>query len=268
MIPEVPFPADAADEAAPTSAGTLAHTGLASVTEAVASKLPWYKRKGIVIPVGVAAGIIVIIGVSGALAGGGDADTVAIAEQPVASEPPVEEVVEEAAAIMVAVPSVVGMTGTDAQAALAALGFQVDAGGGDLTMPVTAQNVAAGVEAEEGTTVKLTLQEKPKLTLGQENAIRSAEQYLSFMGFSRVGLFEQLTSEYGEGFAAEDAEFAIATLEQGGRVDWNAEAAESAQSYLDTMAFSRDGLFQQLTSEYGEGFTADQANAGLAAVGY
>lgn len=50
--------------------------------------------------------------------------------------------------------------------------------------------------------------------------------------------------------------------------DWNAEAAEAAQSYLDTMSFSRDGLFDQLTSEFGSQFTAEQADAGLAAVGY
>ena len=55
---------------------------------------------------------------------------------------------------------------------------------------------------------------------------------------------------------------------QSGAVDWNAEAAEAAESYLETMSFSRDGLFQQLTSEYGSGFTPEQANAGLAAVGY
>ena len=46
------------------------------------------------------------------------------------------------------------------------------------------------------------------------------------------------------------------------------EAAEAAKSYLDVMSFSRDGLFDQLTSSHGAGFTADQANAGLAAVGY
>jgi len=50
--------------------------------------------------------------------------------------------------------------------------------------------------------------------------------------------------------------------------DWNAEAVESAESYLEFTSFSRQGLFDQLTSEYGEGFTPDQANHALAAVGY
>lgn len=99
-------------------------------------------------------------------------------------------------------------------------------------------------------------------------ANRAAEDYLEFMPFSRAGLIEQLTSEYGSGYELADAEFAVSALEETGKVDWNVEAAEAAQSYLDTMSFSRSGLYEQLTSEYGAGFTPEQANAGLAAVGY
>ena len=91
--------------------------------------------------------------------------------------------------------------------------------------------------------------------------------YLSFKGFSRAGLIGQLTSEYGEGYPAADAEFAIARLEAEGGVDWNAEAAESAKSYLDFKAFSRNGLLDQLTSEYGEQFTPEQAEYGVSQTG-
>lgn len=232
------------------------------------TKRPWYTRKGIVIPVAIVGGLIVVSGISGAISGGGEGNIAG--DKPATSHVPKEEQapVEEIAQVFVDVPSVVGMTGTEAQAALSALGFKVDEGGGDLAMPVTAQDIAAGAQVEEGSTVRLTLQEMPKLTIGQENALRSASRYLDFMHFSRTGLIGQLTSEYGEGFAPEDAEFAVATLEQTGKVDWNAEAAEAAESYLEMMSFSRDGLFEQLTSSYGEGFTAEQANAGLAAVGY
>ncbi|CDK00525.1 hypothetical protein MIC448_260023 [Microbacterium sp. C448] len=239
-----------------------------SVTPATAgpvTKRPWYKRKGIIIPVAIVGGLIVVSGIGSALGGGRDD---IVADQPLAAQTPEAETEVVVEAVMVDVPNVVGMSGSDAQAALSALGFQIDVGGGDVTMPVTAQDIAAGAQAEEGSTVRLTLQEKPKLTLGQENALDGAEQYLDFMPFSRAGLIEQLTSEYGSGFAPEDAEFAVATLEQAGKVDWNAEAAEAAQSYLDAMSFSRDGLYDQLTSSYGAGFTPDQANAGLAAVGY
>ena len=228
------------------------------------TKPAWYKRKGIVIPVAIIAGVIVVSGISGAINGGGDESREVVAEKPAVSQ----VVEKEVAVVMVDVPDVVGLTGSEAQAALSALGFKADVGGGDLAMPVTAQDITAGAQAEEGSTVRLTLQEKPKPTIAQDNALRSASQYLKAMPFSRDGLIKQLTSEYGAGFAPADAEFAVATLEQTGKVDWNAEAAEAAKSYLDVMSFSRDGLFDQLTSSHGAGFTADQANAGLAAVGY
>ena len=43
-------------------------------------------------------------------------------------------------------------------------------------------------------------------------------------------------------------------------VDWNEQAAKMAKTYLDTMAFSRSGLIEQL--EY-EGFTHEQAVYGV-----
>jgi C1A family cysteine protease len=106
------------------------------------------------------------------------------------------------------------------------------------------------------------------LTLGQENAIESAQSYLDYSGFSRKGLLNQLTSKYGEGFPRSDAQFAITYLEQNDLVDWNAEAVESANSYLETSSFSKSGLFQQLTSKYGAQFTPEQANYALKKVGY
>ncbi|MFT4134970.1 Ltp family lipoprotein [Microbacterium sp.] len=227
---------------------------------ATAAKRRWYKRKALVIPVAVIGGIVVVSGIAGALGGERNND---VAAPRIASQAPVEE----APAVLVDVPNVVGMTGSDAQTTLSALGFRVDFGNGDPTMPVTAQDVAAGEQAEEGSTVQLTLQEKPNLTVAQDSAIRSAKSYLSFMGFSRAGLIEQLTSQYGEGYEAADAEFAVATLEQTGQVVWNEEALQSAQSYLKISGFSRQGLFDQLTSQYGGQFTPEQANYALDGVG-
>ena len=48
-------------------------------------------------------------------------------------------------------------------------------------------------------------------------------------------------------------------------MDWNEQAALKAQDYLDFMSFSRDGLIEQLMFE---GFTAEQAEYGVTAVGY
>jgi hypothetical protein len=214
----------------------------------------------------IAVGVLVLIGaISGAL-GGGRSDAGSSDDDP-ASIAGQQEEQPEAEPVMIVVPNVVGLDGVTARATLEALGFEV-AYDGDDSMPVIAQDVVEGAEAEEGSTITLTLEEKPQLTLGQQNAIDSAQSYLDFSGFSRAGLYKQLTSEYGEGYEPADAEFALAYLEQNALVDWNAEAVESAESYLDFSSFSRQGLYEQLTSEYGEGFTPDQAEHALAAVGY
>jgi Host cell surface-exposed lipoprotein len=100
-------------------------------------------------------------------------------------------------------------------------------------------------------------------TAGQENARRSAESYLEFSAFSRKGLIQQLSSEYGEEFSKADAIYAVNHID----VDWNEQAAKSAKNYLDTSAFSRQALIEQLSSEYGEGFTHAQAVYGVNAAG-
>ena len=46
-------------------------------------------------------------------------------------------------------------------------------------------------------------------------------------------------------------------------MDWNEQAAKSAKEYLDYDSFSRQGLIDQLSSEYGEGFTMAQAIYGV-----
>ena len=92
-------------------------------------------------------------------------------------------------------------------------------------------------------------EEAPEYTTAQENAIASAEDYLDTMAFSRNGLIEQLSSEYGEGFSKADAKFAVNHID----VNWNEQAAKSAKDYLETMAFSRSGLIEQLESEFGDG---------------
>ena len=45
-----------------------------------------------------------------------------------------------------------------------------------------------------------------------ENALGSAEDYLDYTAFSRLGLIDQLSSEYGEGFDLADATWAVDQL--------------------------------------------------------
>lgn len=98
-------------------------------------------------------------------------------------------------------------------------------------------------------------------SVAQQNAYRSAVNYLDFTAFSRSGLAGQLEFE---GYSASDAEFAIARLETEGGVDWNAQAAASAANYLEFTSFSRSGLVDQLRFE---GYTAEQAEHGVSTTG-
>lgn len=94
-------------------------------------------------------------------------------------------------------------------------------------------------------------------TISQQNALRTAKDYLDFSAFSRPGLIGQL--EY-EKYSTEDASWAVDRV----AVDWNEQAVKSAKDYLDFTSFSRAGLLDQLIYE---GFTPEQAEYGVSQTG-
>jgi len=96
------------------------------------------------------------------------------------------------------------------------------------------------------------------LTGPQANAVRSAKQYLSISGFSRSGLINQLSSDYGDGYSVADATAAVDSLD----IDWNKQAVRSANQYLKLQGFSCKGLIQQLSSGAGDRYTDSQAAHG------
>lgn len=87
------------------------------------------------------------------------------------------------------------------------------------------------------------------------NALKKAKQYGEVMHMSKQGLYDQLTSEYGEKFSADAAQYAVDNLE----VDYNANALAKAKEYEEQMEMSPSAIYDQLTSDYGEKFTADEA---------
>ena len=88
-----------------------------------------------------------------------------------------------------------------------------------------------------------------------KSALRKAKLYADTMNMSKAGLYDQLTSEYGEKFTAEAAQYAIDNI----TVDWKENALKKAKSYQETMAMSPSAIYDQLISEYGEKFTAEEA---------
>ena len=87
------------------------------------------------------------------------------------------------------------------------------------------------------------------------NALEKAEIYSDFMHLSKSKIYEQLTSEYGENFSAEAAQYAVDNVD----ADWKQNALKKAESYQELMAMSPSAIYDQLVSEYGEQFTAEEA---------
>jgi host cell surface-exposed lipoprotein len=123
--------------------------------------------------------------------------------------------------------------------------------------PTTTEAPTTTTTAAPTTTTAPPPPEDPELA----NARESARSYLDMMGFSRQGLIDQLSSEYGDQYPVEVATAAVDSLS----VDWNAEAVEAAEGYLELQAFSHAGLVDQLSSEYGDQFTREQAEHGATA---
>jgi hypothetical protein len=91
----------------------------------------------------------------------------------------------------------------------------------------------------------------------QDNAVRTAQDYLEMQGFSRSGLVKQLGFE---GYSEDDSVAAVDSI----TVDWNAQAVKSAKDYLDREGFTHIGLVTQLEFE---GFTPSQAEYGVEGAG-
>ncbi len=88
-----------------------------------------------------------------------------------------------------------------------------------------------------------------------KNALKKAESYSKLMYMSKKAIYDQLTSEYGEKFPADAAQYAIDNLE----ADYFANALEKAKSYQKLMNMSKSAIYDQLISEYGEQFTPEEA---------
>lgn len=87
-----------------------------------------------------------------------------------------------------------------------------------------------------------------------KSALKKAEAYSNKMYLSKQGVYNQLTSEYGEKFPADAAQYAIDNVV----ADWNENALQKAKSYQQ-MDMSTSAIYDQLISEYGELFEESEA---------
>lgn len=96
------------------------------------------------------------------------------------------------------------------------------------------------------------------ITVGMQNALKTANSYMKWAKFSKKRLKDQLEFE---GFSKDEANYAAETIQ----VDWNEECAKAAKSYMSWTGYSRKRLVEQLQFE---GFTDSEVAYGVSAVGY
>lgn len=134
----------------------------------------------------------------------------------------------------------------------AILALSLCACSGDTTTTEDTADATTTEQAEESPQTEEPAEDVPQ---EYQNALKKAEQYNSWAHMSKAGLYDQLTSEYGEQFSAEAAQYAIDNLD----ADYKANALEKAKTYYIDMSMSKDAVYDQLVSEYGEQFTEEEA---------
>jgi hypothetical protein len=120
------------------------------------------------------------------------------------------------------------------------------------------QSIQNGDFVYEGGSVNIVYSLGKAPTLGEKNALKKANSYLSYSSFSYKSLIEQLEFE---GFSNEESVYAVDNC----GANWNEQCAKKAKSYMSYSSFSRTGLIEQLEFE---GFTHEQAEYGAKSVGY
>lgn len=118
-------------------------------------------------------------------------------------------------------------------------------------------STTTGAEQEVSQTQQLEEDVKAEKDVPTEykSALKKAKIYSDTMSMSKAGLYDQLTSEYGEKFSEEAAQYAIDNV----NADWKENALKKAKTYQDDMAMSPSAIHDQLISEHGEQFTEEEA---------
>lgn len=129
---------------------------------------------------------------------------------------------------------------------------------------VTEQSAAEGDVIKASEEITLTChhidndedeEEEDGIPKEYKKALKKAQRYSDNLHMSKAGIYDQLTSEYGENMSKEAAQYAIDNVE----ADWEENALKNAESYANRSHMSKAGVYDQLISEYGEQFTDDEA---------
>lgn len=123
----------------------------------------------------------------------------------------------------------------------------------EVSQEKSSEESAAATEApKESQSEAASSEEVPREYI---SALNKAQSYSDMMHMSKNGLYDQLTSEYGEKFPAEAAKYAVEHV----KADFKLNALEKAKTYQKTMNMSSSAIYDQLISEHGEKFTEEEA---------
>lgn len=126
-----------------------------------------------------------------------------------------------------------------------------------LNTPSNSQNASDNLQVTENKPLE---EKKPDVPVEYLSALAKAKIYSDTQHMSKQGLYDQLTSEYGEKFSKEAAQYAIDNL----NADYKANALAKAKVYQNDLNMSPAAIHDQLTSEYGEKFTKAEADYAIA----
>ena len=126
----------------------------------------------------------------------------------------------------------------------------------DVSTQTTANDNVDETKLPEATeTVEKTENKEDNVPTEYKSALKKAKNYSDMMHMSKKGIYDQLSSEYGEKFSKEAAQYAVDNLD----ADYKKNALEKAKLYQQSMNMSPAAIKDQLVSEYGEKFTAEEA---------
>ncbi|MBL1057718.1 Ltp family lipoprotein [Ligilactobacillus salivarius] len=114
---------------------------------------------------------------------------------------------------------------------------------------------ASSIKAKQSS-AKSSESSSKKIPREYVSALIKGQEYADSMYMSKKAVYNQLTSDYGEKFSSDAANYAIANI----KANWNKNALHKAKEYQEEQNMSPDAIYDQLTSDYGEQFTPDEAN--------
>lgn len=114
---------------------------------------------------------------------------------------------------------------------------------------------ASSIKAKQSST-KSSESSSKKIPREYVSALIKGQEYADRMYMSKKAIYDQLTSDSGEKFSSDAANYAIANI----KANWNKNALQKAKDYQEEQNMSPDAIYDQLTSDSGEQFTPDEAN--------